>query len=34
MTSHSITPLVYDPAGVMIPGTGLEPGDLAALAAR
>ncbi len=32
MTSHEVTPLVYDAAGVMTPGTGLAPEDLAAIA--
>jgi glucose-6-phosphate isomerase len=31
MTSSAVAPLVYDPAGVMIPGTGLSPQDLDAL---
>ncbi len=32
MTSHEVTPLVYDAAGVMMPGTGLTPEDLAGIA--
>lgn len=31
MTSHAVTPLVYDTAGVMTPDTGLTPSELAGL---
>jgi glucose-6-phosphate isomerase len=34
MNSTTIAPLTYDPSGVMIPGTGLSPDALAALAPR
>ncbi len=33
MTSHAVTPLAYDVAGVMIPETGLTPNDLSKLQA-
>jgi glucose-6-phosphate isomerase len=34
MSEHDFQPITYDPRGVLLPGTGMEPGDLAALAPK